>query len=195
MSEFVFLTMFFTLFLCATAAVHDHPGMRVFSRVLFGRMEVDEYDVHSQRDDGLLVARRTTTAASAGDVRVLTPESGNIHAFRAVDWTAVFDVAVPPYCEGSGRYCSYFSVLDGDAVDVGPDFVLLKVCCCASFVLGLCAVVRRLLTGVVVSFSLRGRILLVRRTMLLETWRTREGAFRGFRIVSCGANYNNKHVE
>jgi plant cysteine oxidase len=88
--------------------VHNHPGMHVFTRVLFGTMHVDEYAVEEKVSAGIFRVEKTTSTAVKGDVRVLTPERGNIHSFRALDWTAVFDVAVPPYA-GTDRPCQYFA--------------------------------------------------------------------------------------
>lgn len=96
---------------------HSHPSMFVFSKVLFGELEVREYDLlqeqdHSNTVQPLNALRHPTTTSVAGDVRALTPSRGNIHSFHARSWTAVFDLLVPPYSPSSERTCRYFSVLD-----------------------------------------------------------------------------------
>lgn len=98
----------------AAIPIHNHPSMFVFSRVLFGKLEVDEYEVEEGASKGLLPAHKTTSTSAAGDVRMLTPRRGNIHSFRAVDWTAVFDVAVPPYSDSYSGSCRYFAPFQDD---------------------------------------------------------------------------------
>lgn len=93
--------------------LHDHPGMFVVSRVLWGTLEVEEFDL----DDDGFVTRSPTVVAEAGSVRSLTPQKGNVHSFRARGHTAVFDLLVPPYDDNVG--CRYYQIVgDPDAGDV-----------------------------------------------------------------------------
>lgn len=116
----------------ATIPLHDHAHMYVVSRVLWGALEIASYDVvdrdvnqivtpqlglgeNSTREPVHVVQarRKPCDFVGAGEVRALTPHVGNVHSFHAREWTAVFDVLVPPYNENAGRSCTYFQ-LRGD---------------------------------------------------------------------------------
>lgn len=103
--------------------LHDHPDMYVFSKVLFGALGVESYDVLAREAKaGVVGRRRPDETEAAGGVRVLTPTRGNVHCFRAREWTAVFDVVLPPYDAGEGRDCTYWRterlVVGGEEGDV-----------------------------------------------------------------------------
>ncbi|XP_043718170.1 plant cysteine oxidase 3 [Telopea speciosissima] len=100
--------------------LHDHPGMTVLSKVLYGSMHVKAYDwvepayIQNIRGPGyppVRLAKLTVDkvlTASCG-TSVLYPKSGgNIHCFTAVSTCAVFDILTPPYREAAGRMCTYY---------------------------------------------------------------------------------------
>lgn len=113
----------------ARIPVHSHPSMYVFTRVLFGTMEVDEYEIEKELSPGLFSATKSTSIAKEGDVRSLAPERGNIHSFRATDWTAVFDIAVPPYDPDGNRPCRYY-----EPTARGASFSLRETTCPRNYV-------------------------------------------------------------
>lgn len=117
----LFLPSLTPLFHCS-CSVHDHPSMHVFTRVLYGSMEVDEYELLEEANPGVYAAAKSTSLGVKGDVWSLSPEKGNVHSFRAIDWTAVFDVAIPPY--DRNHPCQYFEPLFND------ESVLLKKASC-----------------------------------------------------------------
>lgn len=100
--------------------LHDHPGMTVLSKILYGSMHVKSYDwvepscvSSSGRPDNIpvrLVKLHTETVLSAPcPTTVLYPKTGgNLHCFTAVTSCAVLDVLAPPYSEAHGRYCTYY---------------------------------------------------------------------------------------
>ena len=82
--------------------LHDHPGATGMVRVLTGEVEVWQFDCaakaagKSEKHDVLeLVTHRIM---QPGDIAVLSPDSGNIHALRAhSSECSMLDYFIPPY--------------------------------------------------------------------------------------------------
>jgi cysteamine dioxygenase len=122
----------------ACIPLHDHPGMSVVMRCLFGACRVVGYDFEDD-DDRLRLLRgghgKTTVGASYGvrlacdkvlkaspPAHVLHPDSGgNVHSLHALSNCALFEVQTPPYAVGRGRDCHYFEICDGDGDGDGDD--------------------------------------------------------------------------
>ncbi|CAL9043942.1 unnamed protein product [Musa banksii] len=112
--------------------LHNHPGMTVFSKLLFGSMHIKSYDwvnvpqnsdeivnsLHYQHP-GLRLAKVKTDAIFTAPCKasVLYPEDGgNMHCFTARTSCAVLDVLGPPYSDPDrGRDCTYFNNLPFDS--------------------------------------------------------------------------------
>ncbi|KAL9433349.1 hypothetical protein AB3S75_028223 [Citrus x aurantiifolia] len=104
----------------AAIPLHDHPGMTVFSKVLYGSMHVKAYDwvepARFQETKG--PGYRPVRLAKLATDKVLTPQygtsvlypksGGNLHCFTAVTPCAVLDILTPPYNEDAGRKCTYY---------------------------------------------------------------------------------------
>ncbi|XP_020105324.1 plant cysteine oxidase 2-like isoform X1 [Ananas comosus] len=100
--------------------LHNHPGMTVFSKILFGSMHVKSYDwvdtPHSSSNaaaptDGDRLAKVKTDAVfnAPCETLILYPETGgNMHCFTGVTSCAVLDVLGPPYSAPQGRDCTYY---------------------------------------------------------------------------------------
>ncbi|KAF6169078.1 hypothetical protein GIB67_038575 [Kingdonia uniflora] len=97
--------------------LHDHPGMTVLSKILYGSMHVKAYDwvepACIQRTSGFqvrlakLALDKVLTAPC--HTSVLYPKSGgNVHCFTAITPCAMLDVLAPPYRESAGRRCTYY---------------------------------------------------------------------------------------
>ncbi|KAI3463798.1 hypothetical protein Pfo_020461 [Paulownia fortunei] len=100
--------------------LHDHPGMTVLSKVLYGSLHVKAYDWveparirkiegtdHSAVRLAKLAVDKVLTAPCS--TSVLYPRSGgNLHCFTALTPCAVLDILAPPYNEFAGRRCSYY---------------------------------------------------------------------------------------
>ncbi|XP_027168149.1 plant cysteine oxidase 3 [Coffea eugenioides] len=120
--------------------LHDHPGMTVFSKVLYGSLHVKAYDwvepalVQKGKQAGHPTVRLAKLAVdkvltAPCSTSVLYPKSGgNLHCFTAVTPCAVLDILAPPYLEAAGRKCTYYHdypystfSADGDEVQNGKE--------------------------------------------------------------------------
>lgn len=98
----------------AKIPLHDHPGMHVYGRLLFGQLRVRSYDpsepdAWSWRSERAAVLRSDSVVGPAPTTYSLGPEQGNIHELQALEDSAFFDILTPSYDPQDGRDCSYFS--------------------------------------------------------------------------------------
>ncbi|XAR71232.1 Cysteamine dioxygenase [Bertholletia excelsa] len=101
--------------------LHNHPGMTVFSKLLFGTMHIKSYDWTVPAVDvtsgvvkapaGVRLAKLKVDAdfTAPCNTSILYPaDGGNMHCFTALTPCAVLDVLGPPYCDPQGRHCQYY---------------------------------------------------------------------------------------
>ncbi|XP_043704411.1 plant cysteine oxidase 2 [Telopea speciosissima] len=106
--------------------LHNHPGMTVFSKLLFGSMHIKSYDwvtdvshntsenlnpSHFQCSSGirLVKIKNDSIFTVPCNTSILYPAAGgNMHCFTAVTSCAVLDVLGPPYSDAEGRHCQYY---------------------------------------------------------------------------------------
>lgn len=108
--------------------LHNHPGMTVFSKLLFGSMHIKSYDwaVDSPcnpcnpsanvnpsqiQHPGVQLAKVKVDAdfTAPCNSSILYPAAGgNMHRFTALTACAVLDVLGPPYSDPEGRDCTYY---------------------------------------------------------------------------------------
>ncbi|KAL6552613.1 hypothetical protein OROHE_007977 [Orobanche hederae] len=100
--------------------LHDHPGMTVLSKVLFGSLHVKAYDwvepARVRKIKGMDTSEVRLAKLAVDEVlnapcstSVVYPRGGgNLHCFTAVTPCAVLDILAPPYNEYAGRRCSYY---------------------------------------------------------------------------------------
>lgn len=105
--------------------LHNHPGMTVFSKLLFGTMHIKSYDWVGNGHDAMVLNADPLDEHSSGvrlakvkvdseftapcNTSILYPaDGGNMHCFTARTPCAVLDVLGPPYCDPEGRHCQYY---------------------------------------------------------------------------------------
>ncbi|CAF1783823.1 hypothetical protein HID58_089076 [Brassica napus] len=112
--------------------LHNHPGMTVFSKLLFGTMHIKSYDwvvdaPFAVRDPKTRLAKlkMDSTLTAPCNASILYPEDGgNMHRFTAETACAVLDVLGPPYSNLEGRHCTYFLEFPLDKFSSEEDDVL-----------------------------------------------------------------------
>ncbi|KAG6532879.1 hypothetical protein ZIOFF_006738 [Zingiber officinale] len=115
----VHLICIFCLPTSSVIPLHDHPGMTVLSKVLYGSLHVKSYDwveppcmaLSSEKLPGVRLAKlhMDTVLSAPCPTAILYPRSGgNLHCFTSVASCAVLDVLAPPYSEETGRCCTYY---------------------------------------------------------------------------------------
>ncbi|PSR89166.1 Plant cysteine oxidase [Actinidia chinensis var. chinensis] len=100
--------------------LHDHPGMTVLSKVLYGSLHVKGYDwvepeqIRKSVGPNCSPVRLAKLAvdkvltAPCGTSVLYPNRGGNLHCFTAITPCAVLDILAPPYLEAAGRTCSYY---------------------------------------------------------------------------------------
>mmetsp|Transcript_35769 Transcript_35769/g.78080 ORF Transcript_35769/g.78080 Transcript_35769/m.78080 type:complete len:247 (+) Transcript_35769:180-920(+) len=117
----------------AVIPLHDHPGMVVMSKLLYGSMHIRSFDWQGEKPQGVGAqgrARLIHDQVHGGPAEPLTlfPASGgNIHAFTSISHCAVLDVLAPPYKPNEGRDCQYYSELEPGSKCVGADAFLVEI--------------------------------------------------------------------
>mmetsp|Transcript_1104 Transcript_1104/g.3353 ORF Transcript_1104/g.3353 Transcript_1104/m.3353 type:complete len:279 (-) Transcript_1104:208-1044(-) len=112
----------------STIPLHNHPGMHVWSRILYGRINLRAFDWASgsrsssrSGKPAAAVLSRDQTVDSEQSPSLLTPSDSNLHQFTAAADTAILDVLIPPYNPRGGRDCAYYEEVPPAADTVGAE--------------------------------------------------------------------------
>eukprot|EP00039_Didymoeca_costata_P022540 m.4704 g.4704 ORF g.4704 m.4704 type:complete len:243 (+) comp3070_c0_seq1:279-1007(+) len=90
--------------------LHNHPGMTVMTKCLFGKMRVSSYDWVPGSPDMAELVDRATISAQSRSAETLTPDLCNLHEIDALDFCGFMDIFLPPYSESND--CDYFHIID-----------------------------------------------------------------------------------
>ena len=136
-----------------TIPLHNHPGMTVLMRCLFGETRVKAYDFVDDApwlstDDARVERGREHEARAATDevvsaangaraaTRVLYPTRANVHTLSALSACAMLEVQTPPYRVGEGRDCHYFELVRAAAETGSENSILREIALPPDFVCG-----------------------------------------------------------
>ena len=110
--------------------LHDHPDMIVWTKVLYGELFMESYDVDKEKEECIqngntiveLLQKNNCKKTTQDSCWLATPNHGNIHQFSSRDSPCVFiDVILPPYDED--RICSFYEILKTDCLVNKTKFV------------------------------------------------------------------------
>jgi cysteamine dioxygenase len=124
----------------ARIPLHDHPGMCVLSRLLYGDLERISLDLVREKQESSWFSSwsrnkkgphgsrraylREREHLQAPQVTVLYPYEGNLHEFIAgPHGAAVLDVLLPPYDEYHDRECNFYNI-SSPQVAKGPCWIV-----------------------------------------------------------------------
>lgn len=114
-----------------TLPLHNHPTMTVWSRVLYGSIQIRAFDlcgeIYKSEDQDCTARLKVDQCFSSFDPpALLTPTSCNVHSLTAKEDAAVLDILIPPYRIGGGRDCTYYTEMDPIAASLGA-YCILRV--------------------------------------------------------------------
>ncbi|CAI5743481.1 unnamed protein product [Hyaloperonospora brassicae] len=115
----------------STIPLHNHPGMSVVTRVLYGVATVTSYDILSDAEVQTLEAGSEIVYGdatfSSDAVNPDTPRRFNLHNIQASSdiGCAMLDIMVPPY-DNANRNCHHFKILEHKMVRNERIFKMLE---------------------------------------------------------------------
>lgn len=126
---------------------HDHPGMHVYSKLLFGKMQYKYWDVldtNLQYENPKNYYSRIKTIDELEDINVskgeekifnsndivhLNQKENNIHSLESLENSAFLDFILPDY-DFQERFCNYYKVIgeNNKMKFIEPPYIYMKEC-------------------------------------------------------------------
>jgi len=109
---------------CAPIPLHDHPGMLVMGKLLYGQLRVRSYSLKPEdaanagRNAGKLLEAtlvKDEVLDSSAEPALVLPDVGNLHELTPITPCAMLDVLAPPYAVDDGRDCTYYEEVESGA--------------------------------------------------------------------------------
>ncbi|KRX00356.1 RmlC-like cupin domain [Pseudocohnilembus persalinus] len=106
--------------------IHDHPGMYVFQKVLFGEGESVQinldskpniikqflYPIKQLQGDQIKNVTIQKKCLKQNDFEVITPEKNNIHGYRTSEKNFAFLDFLFPHYDFKQRYCNFYNIIE-----------------------------------------------------------------------------------
>jgi hypothetical protein len=97
---------------------HDHQNMMVFTKVLWGEIDIISLDLNNSNDNNenkndseILVKQTKLISLKENNTSVLTPSLMNVHQVMGVEDSAFLDILIPDYSYiNSLGTCNYYDV-------------------------------------------------------------------------------------
>lgn len=90
--------------------LHDHPGMHVFLKCIWGHMKMETFDwLQGHEAEGLATKTSEIVINGASEPVSITPNFQNLHRITAIQDCAFLDICSPFYDEENGRPCTYYT--------------------------------------------------------------------------------------
>jgi hypothetical protein len=91
--------------------LHDHRGMLVFSKTLYGNVMIEAFGTNDADSKGLMEVNRVQhIELKQGETAVLTPSHNNLHKVTGIQNSAFFDVLIPHYTPENE--CCYYNIIE-----------------------------------------------------------------------------------
>lgn len=107
--------------------IHDHPGMHVLLKVIWGKMHIQAWDWAREHPfSGLVRSTIDCEMDGSSQPSMIFPEKNNIHTMTAVEDCAFLDICSPFYDESEGRKCTYYDIKSEHQIDDEVLYLLEK---------------------------------------------------------------------
>ena len=105
--------------------IHDHPGMHVLLKVIWGTMHIQAWDWAKEYPfSGLIRGTIDCEMNGSSQPSMIFPEKNNIHTMTALEDCAFLDICSPFYDESQGRKCTYYDIESDHQIDNEVLFLL-----------------------------------------------------------------------
>lgn len=121
--------------------LHDHPEMIVVSKIIEGRLEFLSIDFFNEKIQKELPKKLYYSSSNVelgseifqaniisrsilktNDLLYLTPFTGNMHSFKAIEDSIILDILIPRY-DMINRFCNFYKILNESGISADLQYV------------------------------------------------------------------------